>query len=165
MSEQAPDVVVFREPSDEDAERGLKRPVRILSVTGAKGGAGKSLLASSSAVYLASIGRQVVLVDADVNGANLHTMLGVRRAARAEGAAEVPHLLETPVPVLRLWHAGLDEPSAGQVRRMRRKQLETRLRALDADYVVVDIGTGTSSTLLDFHLAADLSLFVTLPEP
>ena len=169
------DVDLFREPSadDEGSEPRPRSVPRIVSVSGAKGGAGKSVLASNLAVYLASIGRRVVLVDADVNGANLHTMLGVRRPphrVRTEDDEPIepptsPVLLETSVPGLSLWHAGLDEPSAGHRRRTRRRQLESKIRPLDADYAVVDIGSGTPSSLVDFHLAADVSVFVTLPEP
>ena len=39
------------------------------------------------------------------------------------------------------------------------------LRELDADYVVVDLGVGLSREALDNFLGADISLFVTVPEP
>lgn len=166
------EIELFREPiePDEDDAPPTTRhaaPVRLLSVSGAKGGVGKSVLAANLAVYLASIGRRVIIADADTGGANLHTILGVERARSATSSEEpgAPRLLETPVPGLRLLHAGLDEPAAGEPRRARRAKLEARLRALDADYVVVDLGAGTSSSLLDFHLSAELSVFVTLPEP
>ncbi|HJL18519.1 MAG TPA: helix-turn-helix domain-containing protein [Sandaracinaceae bacterium LLY-WYZ-13_1] len=178
-SQKSPEeeVVLFREPgegAEDEAPAAPKRPSRVVSVTGAKGGVGKSVVASNLAVYLASIGRRVVLVDADVGGANLHTILGVRRplpgrrpppVEETEEDDDGPTLLPTPVPGLSLYHAGLDEPPAGSTRKTRRAQLRERLGQLEADYVVVDLGAGTSSTLLDFHLAADLSLFVTLPEP
>ncbi|MFK7992386.1 MAG: helix-turn-helix domain-containing protein [Sandaracinaceae bacterium] len=181
-TEQMPseEVLLFREPGEDEDEPPTNpdlnvRPLRVLSVSGAKGGVGKSMLASNLAVYLASIGRRVVLVDADVGGANLHTMVGVERPHRitwseADGLdepdeAEGPVFLDTAVPNLRLHHAGLDEPARGEKRRTRRAKLEAKVRSLDADYVVVDLGAGTSSTLLDFHLASELSVFVTLPEP
>ncbi len=173
------EVQLFREPGeeeDEDTQPGVVvRPPRVLSVSGAKGGVGKSMLAANLAVYLASIGRQVVLVDADEAGANLHTMVGVRRPPSGyrydplsdEGRPPQSSvgLLDTHVPGLRLHHAGMDEPAAGEHRKTRRAKLWERVRALPADYAVVDLGAGLSSTLLDFHLAADLSVFVTLPEP
>jgi flagellar biosynthesis protein FlhG len=160
------EVVLFREPDEppDEAPEPVARegaPVRILSVCGAKGGVGKSVLAANIAVYLASIGRRVVIADADADGANLHTILGIPRGPRAS----VARLLETTVPGLRLYYAGFDEPSAGEQQRSRRKKLEEDLRSLDADYVVVDLGSGNSSSLLDFHIGADLSVFVTLPEP
>jgi flagellar biosynthesis protein FlhG len=39
------------------------------------------------------------------------------------------------------------------------------LRELDAEYVIVDLGVGLGRELLDNFLSADLSVFVTLPEP
>ena len=41
----------------------------------------------------------------------------------------------------------------------------SRLRSLSADHVVVDLGAGTHRSLLDLWLEADISVFVTLPEP
>lgn len=138
-------------------------------MTGAKGGVGKTVLAANLAVYLASIGRRVILADADADGANLHTVLGVHpsrlRAPNVSAESGKPPLVETPVPGLLLYHAGHDEAAAAEVRSARPEELESKLRALDADYVVVDLGSGISKGLLDFHLAADLSVFVTLPEP
>jgi flagellar biosynthesis protein FlhG len=177
------EIQLFREPGADDDDDDLpslppppraSAPARILSVSGAKGGVGKSVLAANLAVYLASIGRRVILADADADGANLHTLLGVRRPLGRRTVDDdgepielppAPPLLETPVQGLRLYHAGLDEAPVGEPRRTRRRKLEARLRALDADYVVVDLGAGMSSSLLDFHLGADLSVFVTLPEP
>src|SRR5512136_1558160 len=49
---------------------------QIWSVGGGKGGIGKSLIAASLGWQLARMGRRVVLVDADLGGANLHTCLG-----------------------------------------------------------------------------------------
>jgi flagellar biosynthesis protein FlhG len=170
-----PDVELFREPSEADDRPPRDKPLKVLSVAGAKGGVGKSVVASNLAIYLASIGRRVVLVDADVAGANLHTMLGIERPRPGQpfpvdddDAPVVPEgwpLQPTSVPNLRLWHAGLDEPAAGERRRERRTRLLSKVRELDADWAVVDLGSGTSSTLVDFHLQATLSLFVALPEP
>ncbi|MBW2464629.1 MAG: P-loop NTPase, partial [Deltaproteobacteria bacterium] len=97
---------------------------RVLAVSGAKGGVGKSIVAANLAIYLASLGRRVILVDADSEGASLHTVLGVSRPAPsarqalgwgAEGAGRPaegggPVLVETAIPSLSLLHGGIDEP-------------------------------------------------------
>lgn len=147
---------------------------RVLAVAGAKGGVGKSIVSANLAIYLASLGRRVILVDADAEGASLHTILGVTRPApssrRAPGlGSEKPGegsgLLETAIPSLSLLHGGIDEPEAGAVRRTSRAKLFRSVRDLPADYVVVDLGTGTQPSLLDAFLDADLALFVATPEP
>lgn len=184
---------------------------RLIVVSGAKGGAGKSLVASNLALYLATIGRKVIVVDADAAGANLHTFLGVRRPGALApyqapmvsfGASETTTLagqyldplfdaplgvasesashgreedieettqfggpIDVAIPGLKLIHAGIDEPIVGQRRRTSSARLLKQLRSLDADFVVVDLGSGTQRSLLDIYLAADLGVYVTLPEP
>ena len=58
---------------------------QIWAIGGGKGGIGKSLLAASVGWELARMGRQVVLVDADLGGANLHTRLGLPTPPRTLG--------------------------------------------------------------------------------
>src|SRR5690349_22896836 len=86
------------------------RPERqIWSMGGGKGGIGKSLLTASLGWQLARMGKRVVLVDADLGGANLHTCLGLSTppltlgdfiCRRAEKIEDV--LVETGVPGLGL---------------------------------------------------------------
>lgn len=77
----------------------------------------------------------------------------------------IDEAVELPVPGMRLLHAGIDEPARGQRRRARRGKLMQRLRAIDADYVVLDLGAGTHRSILDLWLDGDVGVFVTLPEP
>ncbi len=44
---------------------------------GGKGGIGKTLVSANLGIALAQAGMRVLLVDADLGGANLHTCLGV----------------------------------------------------------------------------------------
>src|SRR5436309_15545904 len=55
------------------------RARHIIAVGSGKGGVGKSLLAANLGIYLAQLGKRVVLLDADLGGANLHTFVGVER--------------------------------------------------------------------------------------
>jgi len=50
---------------------------RVIAVGGGKGGVGKTVLSASLGVGLAALGKQVVMVDADLGGANLHTCMGI----------------------------------------------------------------------------------------
>jgi flagellar biosynthesis protein FlhG len=151
---------------------------RVIVVGGARGGVGKTVLAANLGLYLSTLGRKVVLVDADPAGANLHTCLGtapatplgkLRRAARTENPQKpmgLPEALrETPFRGLSLLHLGLDEPAAGSGRADRVARLLAHVRELEADYVVVDLGVGLGRELIDNYLAADVALFVTVPEP
>src|SRR5688572_19501453 len=61
----------------------------VIAIGGGRGGVGKSLLALNLAVYLAQLGRSVVLVDADAAGAALHTLFGLELPLRAPTSDDV----------------------------------------------------------------------------
>ncbi|MCZ6580035.1 MAG: P-loop NTPase, partial [Nitrospirae bacterium] len=50
---------------------------KIISIASGKGGAGKSMVASNIALLLAKRGIQVILVDLDTGGPNLHILFGL----------------------------------------------------------------------------------------
>ncbi|MCA9617048.1 MAG: P-loop NTPase, partial [Myxococcales bacterium] len=93
------------------------------------------------------------------------TLPGIQLPPDITLAMGLDETVELPVPGLRLLHAGVDEPARGQRRRARRGKLMQRLRALDADFVVLDLGAGTHRSILDLWLDGDVCAFVTLPEP
>lgn len=51
--------------------------MHIFPIASGKGGVGKSLIATNLAIALAQAGKEVVLVDLDLGGSNLHLMLGI----------------------------------------------------------------------------------------
>ena len=144
----------------------------LLAVGGGKGGVGKTLMAANLAAALARSGQRVVAVDMDLEGANLHTCLGVPVpptslgdfvAQREEDLGKLA--LDTSIPNLRLvagTHANLAEAQPGHTRRVR---LIRALRQLDADFVVLDLGAGVHPASLDYFLVADHGLLVLTPEP
>jgi flagellar biosynthesis protein FlhG len=147
-------------------------PRRIWSIGGGKGGIGKSLLAASLGAQLVRMGKRVVLVDADLGGANLHTCLGLagppltlgdfiqRRVDRIEDVA-----VETGRPGLRLISGASDFLSAANINYAQKVRILNRIRGLDVDVVLLDLGAGTAYNIIDFFLAADVSLLVVVPEP
>ena len=149
---------------------------------GGRGGVGKSVLAVNMAVYLAQLGRSVVLVDADPAGAELHTMLGLPPAgdpgragdrspsAKADDGSDEGDEREldpvpTQVPGLKLLPQLYRVGSTVPVRPGSKPRWARHLRQLDADYVLLDLGSGTLPSTLDLFLMADLGLCVTAPEP
>ena len=50
---------------------------RLIPVGGGKGGVGKSFIVANLATSLARAGKRVIAVDGDLEGANLHTCVGV----------------------------------------------------------------------------------------
>lgn len=57
------------------------RPVRVIAVTGGKGGVGKTNVSVNLAVAMAQAGQAVMLLDADLGLANVDVLLGIKPVA------------------------------------------------------------------------------------
>jgi flagellar biosynthesis protein FlhG len=66
-----------REQVEELARLNSSRPVKVLAVTGGKGGVGKTTVSTNLAVSIAAQGRDVMLLDADLGMANVDVLLGL----------------------------------------------------------------------------------------
>ena len=145
---------------------------RLLAVGGGKGGVGKTFVTANLATALAKLGKRVVVVDVDLDGANLHTCLGVPspRRSLADFVSEREEdlgklLVDTPLPNLKLigaTHANLADAQPSHLRRVR---LVRGLRQLDADIVLLDLGAGAHASVLDYFLVSDDGILVLQPEP
>lgn len=144
----------------------------LLAIGGGKGGVGKTLMTANLAAALAMAGRRVVAVDTDLEGANLHTVLGVSapRASLADFVAKRETdlrklLVDTPIPGLRLVAGTNGHLGTPQPRSFRRVALLSELRKLPADHVLVDLGAGTHPSVMDYFLVGDDGILVMNPEP
>jgi flagellar biosynthesis protein FlhG len=140
----------------------------VIAVGGGRGGVGKSIVAVNLGVYLAQLGRTVVLIDADPHGTELHTMLGVEPPEPARGedsAVDELTMLRTPVPGLLVAPQVYTPGSTVPLRPGRKPRWAHGLRQLSVDYVLLDLGSGAAQATLDLFLMADLGLCVTAPEP
>ncbi len=165
------------------------RPTTI-AILGAKGGVGTSSVSANLAIYLATIGKRVLAVDADPAGSDLSAALGVEPRvapyiapapafgdqvenlfAGTELDAEMVNTLplrdpvQGPVPGLHLIDGGLSEPYRGSARRSSLRELQSRLAKQDADFAVVDMGSTATDAAVRFWCNAAHRLAVTMPEP
>ncbi len=144
----------------------------IIAIGGAKGGVGKTSITISLGVLLALAGNKVILVDADLGGANLHTFMGIDRppltfydfyTRKKENLQDI--VLSTEIEDLSIISGacgtlGLANPKYTQKIRFIRE-----LKKLDADFILLDLGAGSSYNEIDFFLAANKGLIVSTPEP
>ncbi len=159
-----PDVPPDAEP--DPRESSPPRARHLIAVGGGRAGAGKTLLSVNLAVYLAQLGRNVVLCDADPYGSNLHTMLGLSRPPlvlerAAKRAAPVP----TSVPGLTILPAIYDPWAVAPKRPSRQSHWLRQISGLEADYVVMNLGASVAPATLDVFGEADVQICVAAPEP
>ncbi len=145
---------------------------RIWAIGGGKGGTGKSFVAANLGLHLASLDRDVILLDADLGAPNLHTLLGMKPAHPDLGdflTGAVPTLEEAAVPTpfknLRLVRGSENILFIANLAHYRKLRLLRQVRQLATSNVILDLGTGSSFNTLDFFLSANPGVVVATPEP
>ncbi|HOX49142.1 MAG TPA: P-loop NTPase [Spirochaetales bacterium] len=144
--------------------------MRIVPIASGKGGVGKSLVAANLSIALGQAGKRVVLADLDLGASNLHLILGVPAPKAGIGtflsgaAGKFENVvLDTDYENLRFVPGDAEIPGLANIKQSQKNQLVKRLLSLDADYLVLDLGAGTSSNILDFFLMSSQGLVVTAP--
>ena len=152
--------------------RGQYYQKQIWAVGGGKGGVGKSLISSSLAFILAKHSISTIIIDLDLGGANLHTVLGQAPPAKClsdflNGSISdlTECVVQTQYPNLHLIAGAKDDLKITQISTINKNRLLAQIRELKAQFIVLDLGAGTSSYTLDFFNFANLGIITTLPEP
>ncbi len=145
---------------------------RIVAIGGGKGGIGKSLVSVALAIELVRRGLRVVLVDCDLGGANLHSLLGMSYPKETLSdfvLRRVPSLGElvvaTPVTGLGLISGARNAIQVANPMYQQKMRLMRALQRIDCDAAVLDLGAGTHYNVVDFFLLADNGVLVVVPEP
>jgi flagellar biosynthesis protein FlhG len=145
--------------------------VNLVPIASGKGGVGKSVFAANLGLALARSGKSVVLVDLDLGGSNLHTCLGLRNRHAGIGSLVWKQektlsnlLLETGYE--RLWFVPGDglQPGTANLEWFTKRRIIKELVALPADFVLLDLGAGSSYNVVDFFLTASDGIVVITPE-
>ena len=151
---------------------GSRGQQKIWAIGGGKGGVGKSLVTANLSICLALMGHKVAAIDLDLGGANLHTCLGVPIPEKTLSdylSKKVRSLNEllTPTAINNLYiiSGAQDDLGIANLKQMHKAKLLNQFADLPVDYVLLDLGAGTTFNTIDFFIAADQGIITTLPEP
>jgi flagellar biosynthesis protein FlhG len=142
------------------------------AIGGGKGGVGKSVLSANISCGLALDGNKVVLIDADLAGANIHTIFGIKfpevtltdfMKKRVAKFADI--LVPTNIKNLSIICGASDLIEMANPKYAQKQKLMRAIADLDADCIIIDIGAGSTLNNLDFFNAADTGIIVTTPMP
>jgi flagellar biosynthesis protein FlhG len=130
---------------------------KLWSIGGGKGGIGKSVFTLGLGISLSRMGKKIILVDADLGGANLHTLMGVRFPPvtledfllnRVSNLEDI--IIETRVEGIGLICGADDILGAANPTFNQKIRILKQIENLPADLVLLDLGAGTSFNILDF---------------
>jgi len=156
-------------PNDGRSRGLMQLPIRnAVAVASGKGGVGKSTVAVNIAVALSQAGARVGLLDADIYGPNIPTMMGVEKLP--------PPTKEKLVPAeaygVKIMSIGFlvkpDQPLIwrGPMLHSAIRQFLSDVEWGELDYLIVDLPPGTGDAALSLTQSLPLSggIIVTLPQ-
>ncbi len=144
---------------------------KIIPIAGGKGGVGKSVLAANIALSIALNGKKTILIDLDLGGSNLHTILGIKNnnpgignfiSGRKYSIKDITYSTEWE----NLYFIPGDSLVAGisELSKTAKRKITLALLDLDADYILIDLGAGSGSMVIDFFLISNSGLIITTPQ-
>jgi flagellar biosynthesis protein FlhG len=143
----------------------------IIPIASGKGGVGKTVLTANLGIALAEFGCETIVVDLDLGGSNLHTYLGMHNHhpgigdhLRAGAGALEKLLVETDFPKLRFLPGDVRSPFMANITFAQKMKVIQQLKRMPADYLLLDLGAGSSFNTLDFFAMSSQGLLVTSPE-
>jgi flagellar biosynthesis protein FlhG len=146
-------------------------PVKVIAVTGGKGGVGKTNLSVNLSVALAQLQRRVVLMDADLGLANVDVLLGLQArftlADVLKGERSMRDILLTGPSGLKI------VPASSGVQQMAKLSHQEHAAIINSfselseqvDILMVDTAAGISDTVVSFVRASQEVIIVVCDEP
>ncbi|MES9904082.1 MAG: MinD/ParA family protein [Sedimenticola sp.] len=146
-------------------------PVRVMAVTGGKGGVGKTNVAVNLSVAFAELGKRVMLLDADLGLANIDVMLGLHPEHDLSHVLSGERNLEEVVIDGPLGIKVV--PGASGVQQMAELSEAEHAGLIsafsdigqDLDILIVDTAAGISDTVISFSRAVQELIVVVCDEP
>jgi flagellar biosynthesis protein FlhG len=159
-----------------DQAAGLRRlsapqPVKVIAVTGGKGGVGKSNVAINLGTALCQLGRRVMVLDADLGLANVDVLLGLRARFNLEhvidGTCALQDVILTARSGLHIVPASSGNLSMATLDRAGQAGLIHAFSELfePLDVLLIDTAAGLSESVLTFSEAAQQVVVVVCDEP
>ncbi len=148
-----------------------KREPIIVPIASGKGGVGKTFLSINLSFALAMLGKKTILIDLDFGGANVHMCLNYKYAPNGIGnflnekkSRLENYLLATSNKNLQIIPGDAEMVGIANISAMQKKKLLKQILTLDAEYIVLDLGAGSTYNTIDFFMISPFAFLVITKE-
>jgi flagellar biosynthesis protein FlhG len=147
-----------------------KRTSKIIPIASGKGGVGKTEVGANLGIRLGQLGYRTALIDLDLGGSNLHSVLGIKNKNPGLGnflsdkSLKFDELLvETPYENLSFIPGDVHVAGIPNLTFAQKNSIITHIENMDMDYILLDLGSGASNNVVDFFLMSNSGLVVSSP--
>ena len=150
----------------------LKLPIngvkKIIAISSAKGGVGKSTLAVNLAIALKKLNYNVGILDADIYGPSVPQMLGIHEKPKSEDGKNLFPVIQYGIQCMSIGFL-VDQDTAmiwrGPMVISAIKTFTTNVLWKDVDYLIIDLPPGTGDALLTFAQEIQIDGIVVISTP
>lgn len=142
----------------------------IIAVASGKGGVGKSFFSSNISMSLKYAGNDVLLVDADLGGANLHDFIGLKVPGLGiyeflKDKIDLDKVIAKSPAGIDFIGGSSDVLGMAHITNFEKLKVLNKIKKLNYRYVILDLGAGTSFNTVDFFNFADKKIILMNSEP
>lgn len=142
----------------------------IIAVASGKGGVGKSFFSSNLSMSLKYAGNDILLVDADLGGANLHDFVGLKIPGLGlyeflKDKVDIDKVITKSPAGVDFIGGSSDILGIAHITNFEKLKILNKLKSLDYKYILFDLGAGTSFNTIDFFNFADKKIVIMNSEP
>jgi flagellar biosynthesis protein FlhG len=146
-------------------------PARVIAVTSGKGGVGKTNIVANLGYTFASMGKKVLILDADLGLGNLDVLLGLAPKYNLShvitGEKSVRDIIVVGPGNMLILPASSGIQELTQLTAQQKVQILSELDGMIdlVDVLLIDTAAGISSNVMDFNVTAQEIIVVVSPEP
>ncbi len=143
--------------------------MQIIPIASGKGGVGKSLVSANLAIALGKLGKSVILADLDLGASNLHLVLGQQSPKAGMGTYLNGNtdfnsiILPSDYTNVHFIPGDSEIPGLTAIKLSQKNDVIKKLQSVQADFLILDLGAGTHTSILDFFLLSPQGIIVTAP--
>ncbi len=144
---------------------------QVITITSGKGGVGKTSFTVNLAACLQSLGKNVLILDADLALANIDILLDEKPTYNLgnllTGEKDINEIIYTSKSGIKFIPASSGVEELANLSPKQQLFLINKLKDIyyDFDYMLIDTSAGVHETVINFCLAADKTTIVTTPDP